>query len=161
MNGGRTIHTERLLLREITDQDTEQIVKWRSEPDVYQYFKNPHALTAEEHMRWYQNKYLPDECMMSWIALRNNTSVGLFHARKLNAEKGEVSYLIDPKHQKKGYASEALMCIERWMKNNWDIICLIAEIHSNNIRSIKFIQSMKYDLYLKEENFELYRKDCI
>ena len=161
MGSKRTIQTKRLLLREITEKDTEQIVKWRSQPDVYQYFRSPHALTIEEHRRWYQNKYLPDECMMSWIALRNDISVGLFHTRKLNKEMGEVGYLIDPEYQNRGYASEALVSIEKWMKDNWNIICLIAEIHNENVGSIKFIQSMKYDLYLKKEKFELYRKDCI
>ena len=40
-----TISTERLLLRGIDESDTAEIVKWRSNPEAYKYFKDPHEIT--------------------------------------------------------------------------------------------------------------------
>ena len=47
--------SERLSFRSITVEDTREIVKWRSDPDIIRYFKNPRPLTIEEHLKWYQH----------------------------------------------------------------------------------------------------------
>ena len=58
MTNKYTIKTKRLILREIESGDAETIVRWRSDPKVYQYFRSPHALTMEEHLAWFENGYL-------------------------------------------------------------------------------------------------------
>ena len=50
------INGERLYLRPITDADTEDIVRWRNDPGVWQYFLFREPFTPEMHRSWLKNK---------------------------------------------------------------------------------------------------------
>ncbi|MEE3392306.1 MAG: GNAT family N-acetyltransferase [Lachnospiraceae bacterium] len=66
------ISSPRLKLREINESDACFIVSLRSDPDIYRYFKNPHAVTLESHIKWYKDTYLPDKDRIDWIAFKEN-----------------------------------------------------------------------------------------
>ena len=51
-------HMPRIILRPITTQDTENIVKWRNLPAVRQNFIYQQELTPAEHEAWLQNRVL-------------------------------------------------------------------------------------------------------
>lgn len=139
-----TIKTNRLILREINKEDTATIVNWRSDPQVYQYFKNPHMLTDKEHLYWFQNIYLRDTRTISWIGLTENTPIGVFSIKQVSLEQAEISYLIGRNFQKKGYAKEAVQSIIDWVSLNWKVLFLVAKIHSANIASQHFIETMGF-----------------
>lgn len=152
------IKTDRLKLREICEADTEKIVAWRSDPEVYKYFRNPHALTEAEHLQWYKNRYIKDNDMISWIACFEKDSIGVFQAVRRDKETAEVSYLLDKDYQGKGFAAKAVSAIEKWTYENWDINKLAAEIHIDNERSREFILHMGYKKKSREGNFDIYIK---
>ena len=152
------IKTDRLKLREICETDTEKIVAWRSDPEVYKYFRNPHALTEAEHLQWYQNKYIKDNDMISWIACFEKDPIGVFQAVRRDIETAEVSYLLDKGYQGKGFAAEVVSAIEKWIYKSWNINKLVAEIHVDNEKSREFILRMGYIKKSREGNFDIYIK---
>lgn len=140
------IRTERLWLREIDESDTATVVRLRSDPDVYRYFKNPHKLTEEEHISWYRNRYLPDANRTDWIAIddENGSVVGLFGGCLVYGGAVELSYLLDNSHKKMGYAKEAIESVMAYMGGNPDIKGFTATVHKDNLDSVHFIRQLLF-----------------
>lgn len=156
MSGRCMVRTERLILREIRDDDTDFIVGLRSDPEVYQYFKHPHQLTAREHEKWYREVYLKNGHMIHWICEKDGTGIGVFAAVRVSDSEAEVSYLVSEEHQRKGYAREALISIIRWVRQEWKPNRIIAEIHRDNEVSRAFIKSVGFYETDKEKDFLSY-----
>lgn len=155
-----TLKTERLILREIRESDAGQIVEWRSNPKVYPFFKSPHALTKEEHLNWYKNSYLKDANRLDWICIETTLgkAMGVFSLRKIAEvpESAEVSYLIAPKEQRKGYAAEAIRTLIRYVAEEWSARIVIAEIHVNNEPSIRLVQKLGFAFMERRGLFVVY-----
>ena len=155
-----TLETERLFLREIREEDTAQIVAWRSVPTVYRYFKAPHAITAAEHLRWYRENYCHDPDRLDWIGLEKKSGkpIGVFGLRRFadSSNTAEVSYLLDPAAQHQGYAGEAVRALIQYAAGAWNTKRVIAEIHRKNRDSIMFAQRLGFRLLEEQGDFLRY-----
>lgn len=154
--------TNRLLLNEITEHDTELIVAWRSNPEVYKYFLSPHPLEVEEHLNWFHGRYILDENCFHWMAMarKHGEHVGVFGIKRqeIRLASVEVSYLLAPEHQGKGYANEALGKIIEFAKKVWGASEAVAKVHVKNKESVKFATSLGFEYLSKDGNFDLYIK---
>lgn len=153
--------TERLFLREITEKDTSLIIKYRSEPSVYQYFLSPHPLTAEEHLNWFRTRYLFDDSCVNWVAARKDTgeNIGVFGLKRQGPERAaEVSYLLSPEFQGKGYAREAVEGMIKFASEEWSCIAVSAQIHEENRDSAAFAKRLGFECSGRRGKFELYRR---
>ena len=114
-------NSERLRFTEITEKDAENIVAWRSDPNVYQYFVFAHKITLEEHLKWYNERYLQDDTRVDYIACLQNTEepIGVFGIKKVDGESAEVNYLLKPVAQGKGYAKEAVSWLMEEAARKW------------------------------------------
>lgn len=159
----KALKTERLTLREIRESDAGQIVEWRSNPAVYPFFKSPHALTKAEHLRWHRNVYLTDANRLDWLCMETETAkpVGVFSLRKIAEapESAEVSYLIAPKEQRKGYATEAIRVLIRYAAETWKAQTIIAEIHKDNAPSVRLVEKLGFAFRRKAGLFSVYGLD--
>lgn len=154
------LRSERLRLRDITETDTCLIVQWRSNPDVYKYFIAPHRLTEEEHLHWFKSRYIEDRNRFDWIALDDeNQAVGIFGVKRENdlAEEAEVSYILDPNYYGRGYAAEAVKRLIVFCKTEWCCKTVIAEIHKDNEKSIRFAKKLGFVEYSRNGSFIFYR----
>ena len=152
------IETERLTLRGICETDTDIIVKWRSDPEVYRYFGSPHPLTAREHERWFREIYSNDANRWDWLALEKTYKkpVGVFGLKRDGHESVEVSYLLAPEAQHRGYAGEALESLLAWAKEYCGVRTAYANIHRDNVASLRFIERLNFQQ--ETSDFVLYRK---
>ncbi len=153
--------TERMIMREITEADTDFIVKLRSDPDAYKYFLYPHPLQKREHIRWFRDKYLNDDCQSGYIARLKleNCAVGVFYARQTDDCKTEVSYILAPSARGKGLATEAVFGLERLCKACTDVSAFTAQIHVDNLPSLNFINRLGYLPGERFGDFIVYRKE--
>ncbi len=151
----KIIYTKRLVLREISEDDTDIIVEWRTNPSTYKYFKNPHALSIEEHSNWFNNVYLKSRDMVSWMCCFQQEKIGVFSIARKKEKYVEISYLLSTEYQGRGFAKEAVNAIEQWAIGHWNVEYSLAEIHKDNKNSIKFAESMGY---LRESDFDIYKK---
>lgn len=156
-----TWETERMIMQEITEADTDFIVELRSDPDVYRYFLAPHPLKRQEHICWYREKYLKDNCQSSYIARLKieNTPVGVFSAKQIDGNKMEISYILSPDARGKGLAAEATIGMERICEKYTDTSVFLAQIHIDNLLSLKFIKRMGYMQKGCAGDFMMYQKD--
>lgn len=151
------IQTERLILRGINETDTLDIVKWRSDPNVYKFFKSPHKISIEEHKRWYNNYYLSNLNRYDWICIEKDTlkKIGVFgiiHNKKVV----EVNYLLAPEAQRKGYAGEALQALVKYASETLEADQIVAEIHKDNVSSIGLIEKLGFEKIASEESFLIF-----
>lgn len=154
------LHTERLHLLDITENDADVIVKLRSDPNVYQYFVSPHKITLEEHLNWFRNIYIYDENRYDWIAFLDNEPIGIFGIKREfhYADTAEISYILSPEYYGKGYAKEAVSMLILFCKTEWKCKKVTAEIHKNNTLSINFIKRLSFTLTEEYGYFLRYEK---
>ena len=141
------MHSDRLSYREINAEDAAQIVKWRSDPEVYKYFTRPCKITVEEHINWFLTSYSSDANRLDFMALDSGLSkVGVFGIRRESesSDEAEVSYILAPEFYGRGFATEGVKWIMGYCKEHWGISNVIAEIHKENIRSINLAESVGF-----------------
>ena len=140
------LETERCILKEINADDANQIVEWRSNPEVYKYFKKPMRISVESHLKWFNEHYLYDKNRIDFVVWLKNSStrIGVFGITRIDDKSAEVSYLLDDNFQGKGYASEVLNRLESYFSKEWNVNTFIAEIHKDNNKSISFVKKMGY-----------------
>ena len=151
------IETDRLLLRGIDENDSDSIVKWRSNPDVYKYFKSSHQITLQEHLNWYNIIYLNNFNRLDWICISKNnySKIGVF-GYSIDNDKAELNYILAPEEQHKGYAYEALSGIINYIKNNKRVHYIFAEIHESNMPSISLIRKLNFELVNNDGHFNVF-----
>ncbi len=154
------IETGRLILKEITEKDTEVIIRLRSNPDVYKYFLSVHELTATEHIKWFKTQYLHDESRFDYIARvkGNNIAIGVFGIKKMGQKIVETNYILNHLYRGKGYAHEAIFALLEFAKQEWECKTAIAKIHKDNNASIHFAESSGFNPVFQEGNFITYNK---
>ena len=151
------IETERLLLRGINESDAELIVRWRSDPEVYRYFKSPHKISLAEHMNWYSNSYLESANRLDWICIEKTSDnrIGVFGLYKKETQ-AEINYLLAPEWQHKGFAAEAIMGLIVYAKKKWNSKQVVAEIHKNNYPSIALVKKLGFVFYSLSDPFAIF-----
>ena len=154
------IQTDRLLLRGIDETDAEAIVRWRADPDVYRYFKNPHRITAEEHMSWFRNTYLQDDRRYDWMCLakEDGRRVGVFGLFR-DTDCTEVNYLLAPEEQHKGYAAEAVRALMDYEFRIRGGRRMVAEIHEDNRASSALAKKLGFQQVSADRPFVVYAID--
>ena len=152
-----TIQTERLSFYGINEADVDVIVKWRSNPEVYKYFKSSHKITREEHLAWYRSSYLANQNRFDWICIEKASSkkIGVFGLVRED-DLAEVNYLLDPEAQHKGYALEGIMALVRYSASKWNIKMVYAEIHKKNLPSIKAVKKLDFHIVENKGDFVKY-----
>ena len=130
------IYTERLILRGIDETDTEEIVSWRSDPEVYKYFKRPHRITPEEHIHWYRNNYLCNPDRFDWMCIEKSSGnkIGVF-GLAADGDNVEINYLLASEAQHKGYAYESVKRLIRYAKEKMNAKKIIALVNTENLPS--------------------------
>lgn len=153
--------TERLKLREITAGDAGWIVAWRSDPEAYKYFLNPHPITLRNHRNWYTNSYENTADRIDLFAEDrfSGDAVGVFGIVRKSLNEAEVNYLVDDEHQGKGFASEGVKALMKWATEFWESDVFIAEVYKDNFASIRMIKRIGFVKDAMNGEFITFKKD--
>ena len=145
------------MLREIQMEDAEIIVKWRSNPEVYRYFKNPHQITLNEHLNWFLHTYPHNRNRIDWMCIekKSGNKIGIFGLLK-EEENTEVNYILAPEAQHQGYAKESIYALIVFARKEWSARYITAEIHEENIPSIQLVEKLGFYLQKKTGHFVVY-----
>ncbi|MFI3213229.1 MAG: GNAT family N-acetyltransferase, partial [Eubacteriales bacterium] len=140
------INTERLKIRLLEEKDADFIVKMRNQKNIIRYFLSPHGITKEEHLQWFQTKYLVDNTYWKYIVEERNTGnlIGNIGIRDIDVEKSqaEVEYMFLEEYQGKGYACEAVAGLCNYATEQWGIKNFTAVIHVENKSSEKLVENL-------------------
>lgn len=157
--GTRTIETERLILRKMKLEDGNLIYKnWTSDPLVSKYVNwNKHSSIndTKDYVNYKINRYLSSNCY-DWVVILKdiNEPIGEIDAVKVSIEDNsvEIGYNYGSKFWNKGYATEALKAIIRYMFIDVEVDKITACHIDKNPASGKVMvkAGMKFDYIVKD-----------
>ena len=156
----KSIESERLILREIKEEDASMIVQWRAVPEVYQYFRYPKAITEEEHLNWYFNNYMQNNNRIDFMAIEKTSrkKAGIFSIMRdvESLSCSEIGYLLDKGFQGKGYAQEGVKRLMLFAKENWKCEEALLAVHEENKASQRLASRIGCREKSSEGRFILY-----
>ena len=128
---------KRIQLRAIEYEDLPLMVKWRNDPEVYQYFYEHEPLSLVMQRTWFE-KYLTRSDEKFWIVETRDTheaigTVGLLHLDWRN-RKGEWGRLLiyPDQYRHGGYGSEIESLILRYFFDHLNMNRLQGEVFLDN-----------------------------
>lgn len=155
------IKTERLLLRKLTDADTEQIFKLRSDENVMKYIGKKPITTMDEARDWVKliNDSLENNSGITWgICETEKTlligTIGLWKIIKENY-RAEIGYMLLPQYWKKGFTKEAILKVISYGFHEIKLHSIEAHISPKNIASATVLEKTGFvrEGYFKEDFF--------
>lgn len=150
------IKTDRLLLREITDLDLDNIFKGLSNPQVIKYYGiSLDSLEAtKEQMWWYA-----DEKQMWWAicSLDNQTFYGAGGLNDIdkNEKKAEIGLWLLPEHWGKGIMKEALPLITTFGFEELHLNRIEGFVETDNSNCKKAMSKLDFQLEKTLMDFEI------
>lgn len=140
------IETERLLLREMTDDDFHALYEVLSNPNIMQHY--PYAFDEDSVRNWIKRnvqRYRVLGFGLWAVCLKNSGEVigdcGLT-MQLINCEiRPEIGYHIRADKQRKGYAKEAAIAVRDWTFNNTPFNIVYSVMKYTNEASAKTAMS--------------------
>jgi ribosomal-protein-alanine N-acetyltransferase len=133
----KTIESDRIRFRKITDEDLDDLAALYADPDVMRYY--PRTRTKEEtreSIKTYQKKYEDEQvCLMAAIHKRENKFIGRCGIMLQEIEGEifpEVGYMLDKFFWRGGLGTEAAIAFRDYGFRELDYPKIISIIHPLN-----------------------------
>lgn len=150
------LETDRLVIRELTISDIDDLYRVYQSPKVSEYTEKLYEDKAREteYMREYIEKQYRFFEYGVWGIVRKEDGKLLGRAGLSNRpgyENAELGYVIDSNEWKKGYAYEACSAILEYAKEELEMMYIQAFSRAENIASVKLLEKLGF----KEKGFDL------
>lgn len=141
------LFTDRLTLRGIRLTDAEALFRYRSNPQVYE-FQGWKPQTLEEVEAFLREKTartpnVPDTWFQLAVVLRETDvligDVGI-HFLEQDNPQAEIGYTLNPAYQSKGYATEAIRGVLRFLFEGLGKHRVTASVDPRNTKSIALLE---------------------
>ena len=138
--------TERLILRQITQEDVTEIFFLRSDKKILQFLGKDAATSAEETSLFINkiNELENNNDAVTWgIAYKNEEKlIGTICYWNITKEhyRAEMGYVLHPDHQGKGIMLEAISKVIKYGFENMKLHSVEAKVDPNNTSSIKLLE---------------------
>ncbi len=155
------IETDRLILREVRDDDVADFFLLRSNPSIMQFIPRPVAQTEQDVLDLIhagREGYEKSEIMNFAIALKETDqfigAAGYFRPN-WNWHRTEVGYILNPEHRGKGYVHEAMNALVDFAFDVIGFHSLEAIIDPRNQASINVVEKLGFvkEGHIKEREF--------
>lgn len=155
------LSTERLTLRQLNEEDKNEMFILRSDEKTMQYIPRPLAKTTEDALQLIQkiNELIKNNEGINWaITMKNDPKligiIGYFRTAKEHF-RSEVGYILNPTHERKGIMQEALTVVLDFGFSNMKLHSIEARVDPRNTASIKLLKKRGFHLagHLKEYEF--------
>ena len=155
------LQSNRLVLRQITEQDVNEVFAMRSNAETMKYIPRPLARTLDdalELIRMISDK-INSNTAINWAISTHNCSeligiIGHFEINKANY-RSEIGYILHPKFHNQGIISEALDLILKYGFKVLQLHSVESIIDPNNLASEKVLQKNGFvkEAHLIENGF--------
>lgn len=157
----RTILTERLILRPLTEDDAPDVFEWVGDPIVNRYMPYPVYQNTEQVRKWIGQ--IKDEDNEFGFVLRDIEKVIGAGSVKFNRERNayELGYNLNMAFWNQGFATEAVKGIIAWAYENLGARDFMATHANANVASGKVLrkcgfQFEEYGQYSRYDNSETF-----
>ena len=152
------IETERILLRQLSEDDAGELYFLRSDPEVLKYIGREPAKSVKATAEFIGqiNADIDENIVILWgMALKDNPykiigTVCIWHIMKEHS-RGELGYVLHPGFWKKGLMKEALTAVVNYAFDKLEFHSLEADVHPGNVASVALLESMGF---VKEAHFK-------
>ena len=135
-----------LYIREVKEEDSEQILTWRNNPEIFKYLLTPKPVDRTEHISWFKS-ILDNKTVKFFVAFLGEDPCGTIRFDMLgNFKEAEVGIYIDPKFFGKGIGLNLLKLGEEEIKKTFDLKKIQARVLNENIASKKMFLKNNYEL---------------
>ena len=136
---------ERIILREIEEDDLNSIVKWRNDPAILRWLFSYSPLNKTKQRKWYE-KYLDDDTQQTFIIEMKEEKIPIgtvgLTSIDYKDQRAELGILIgDESWQNKGIGKEALDLLIMFVVDEMNIRKIKAIVFEENIPAIKLYKS--------------------
>lgn len=156
------LHTQRLLLRQLQDDDAETIFFFRSDERILEHlFRKPATSINEAHtfINNINEAARNNESILWAITFKENPSlcigtICLWNIRKENY-RAEIGYIVHPAYWRKGIVKEAMQKVIDYGFSNMQLHSIDAVTDPANIASIKALEGSGFikEAHYKEDSF--------
>ncbi|MEO8236569.1 MAG: GNAT family N-acetyltransferase [Flavobacterium sp.] len=155
------IETERLILRQITNEDVKEIFELRSNPETMKYIPRPLVKTTDdalEHIAMIEEKIVKNVGINWGITLKGRPEIlGIIGYYRIQPEnyRAEIGYMLLPEHHGKGIISEAVNRLITYGFDDLKLHSIEAVIDPQNFASEKVLQKCGFvkEAHFKESDF--------
>lgn len=153
------LHTERLVLRQVTPDDVKEVFFLRSDEQVMRYIDRPKAQTEEEALQFINmiNAGTRNNTDISWaITIKGDDRlIGYIGFWRMKPEhyRGELGYAMHPQWYGKGIASEAVRAALDYGFKTMKLHTVEANVNPENTASIKLLERNYFirEAYFRED----------
>lgn len=132
---------EKIYLRKMTVEDTDQVIAWRNAPHVMEQFIYRTPLTRETHLEWIRTKVDTGKVQQFIICIRNNNrGIGSFYLRDINRKEGTAELGIFIGEQDalgKGYGTEAVKLGVLYGFQSLNLKRIMLRVFSDNEKALR------------------------
>ncbi len=152
------ITTERLVLRQITNDDVDDVFAFRSNKEAMQYISRPIATTTEDALRviTLMSDFYANEKGISWGICFKDTNkvigtIGYVHIDTSNF-RAEIGYMLHPAYHRQSIMQEAIKPVIDFGLNTMQLHSIEATVAPENIasRNILLKNGFVQEAYFKE-----------
>lgn len=150
------LESERLLLRQITPEDAQEVLELRGNPENMKYIPRPLLKNKEEaldYINMIQEKIESNEAINWAVTLKpDNKLLGVIGHYRIKWEhyRSEIGYMLLPEAHGKGIATEAINLLVDYGFNIMKMHSLEAVIDPENVASAKVLEK---NGFVKEAHF--------
>ena len=144
-----TLHTQRLLLREIAASDIYKVFEGLSNPDVIKHYGVSYKTldATQEQMDWYANMIKNDSGRCWAICSKDNSifyGVITLPFWEKQHRKAELGYWLLPSFWKQGFVTEAAKKVIEYAFTHMNIHRIKAETEDDNMGSIATLKKLGF-----------------
>lgn len=155
------LETERLVLREVTNNDVHALFEMRANPIVMQHIDRPLAKTLDDAQKLIDiiKDLLTKNNGITWVITfkGENKMIGTYGFWRLQKEhyRAEIGYLLHQDYWGKGIMQEAMEIGINYAFNTLKVHTIEANINPNNLASIKLAERNGFvrEAYFKDIYF--------
>ncbi|WP_409416910.1 GNAT family N-acetyltransferase [Flavobacterium sp. PS2] len=151
------LETERLIIRRVTNEDANEIIALRSNPETMKYIPRPLTKTTEqalEHIAQIDSTIETNEGINWGITLKGDSKVvGIIGYYRIKPEhyRAEIGYMLLPELHGKGIIPEAVKTVIDYGFNEMKLHSIEAAIDPDNFASERVLQKIGF---VKEGHFK-------
>ena len=152
----QNLESDRLILRQLTVNDVDEVFALRSNADTMKYIPRPLAITSDEalaHIKTIQQKIETNEGINWAITLRGNDKlIGIAGHYRIKWEhfRSEIGYMLLPEFDGQGIVTEVVKLLVDYGFNEMKMHSLEAVIDPRNIASARVLEKNNF---IKEAHF--------
>ncbi|MEO8235311.1 MAG: GNAT family N-acetyltransferase [Flavobacterium sp.] len=146
----QNLKSDRLLLRQITSDDVNEIFELRSNSETMKYIPRPLVTSIEEamsHIKMIQDKIESNEGINWAITLKDNSKmIGIIGHYRIRWEhfRSEIGYMLLPEYHGKGVVTEAIELMIKYGFNEMKMHSLEAIIDPENTASARVLEKNNF-----------------